>query len=130
MLIQLSASCVPQSLRTVALTDRNHLPRYWATIWLAVAGAHWARSTQITRLRYLDGLYEHAGRLFGANALDEALSTVDESKLADILESWFMSLRNQTVATRSMRIDGRPGLALSGRQSHGCRSLVTHQCVR
>lgn len=101
MLIRINSSRIPQPLHGIAQTDRYRCPRYWATIWLLVAGAHWARSTQTMRLRYIDSLYEHADRLFGVNALDDALSSADDDTLADILESWFMCLRNQTVATRS-----------------------------
>lgn len=64
----------------------NFLPRYWAAIWLTVAGAHWARSTQTIRLRDIDNLYQDADRLFRVNALDDPLSSLDEVRLADIFD--------------------------------------------
>lgn len=110
MFVQISTSAVPRALRGVALVDHNHLPRYWAAVWLVVAGSQWAMSTQTLRLRYVENLYEHADRVFKANALDDALSELDDHRLADILESWFVSLRNQPVATRSNEARWQTGL--------------------
>lgn len=111
MFVQVSADAVPRALRGVALVDSNHIPRFWAAVWLIVAGAQWAMSTQTMRLRYVENLYEHADRAFEANALDDALSELDDARLADILESWFVSLRNQPVATRSNEDRWQTGLA-------------------
>ncbi|WP_248295532.1 hypothetical protein [Paraburkholderia sp. UYCP14C] len=94
MFVRVSADVVPRALRGVALVDDNHVPRYWAAVWLVVAGSQWAMSTQSMRLRYVENLYEHADQAFKANALDDALSELDDARLADILESWFVSLRN------------------------------------
>ncbi|WP_197388892.1 tyrosine-type recombinase/integrase [Ralstonia pseudosolanacearum] len=111
MFAQVDAEVVPRMLRGVVLVDSNHVPRYWAAVWLLVAGAQWATSTQTMRLRYIENLYEHADRAFKANALDDALSELDDSRLADILESWFVSLRNQPVATRSNEDRWQTGLS-------------------
>ncbi|WP_224082973.1 tyrosine-type recombinase/integrase, partial [Cupriavidus laharis] len=111
MFVQVSAVAVPRALQGVALVDSNHMPRYWAAVWLVIAGAQWATSTQAMRLRYIENLYEHADRSFQTNALDDALSDLDDSRLADILESWFVSLRNQPVATRSNEARWQTGLA-------------------
>jgi integrase len=111
MFVQIGTEGVPRSLRGVALVDSNHVPRYWAAVWLVVAGSQWATSTQTMRLRYVENLYEHADRAFKANALDDALSELDDARLGDILESWFVSLRNQPVATRSNEDRWQTGLA-------------------
>jgi len=111
MFIQIGTRAVPPILRGVVLVDSNHIPRYWSAVWLLVAGSQWATSTQTARLRYIENLYEHADRTFKINALDNALSELDEARLADILESWFVSLRNQPVATRSNEDRWQTGLA-------------------
>lgn len=111
MFVQIDANTVPRVLRGVALVDSNHIPRYWAAAWLVVAGSQWATSTQTMRLRYVENLYEHADCTFKTNALDDALSELDDARLADILESWFVSLRNQPVATRSNEDRWETGLA-------------------
>jgi hypothetical protein len=99
MFVQIGAVVVPRALHGVLLVDSNHVPRYWAAVRLVIAASQWATSTQTMRLRYIENLYEHADRSFKANALDDALAGLDEARLADILESWFVSLRNQPVAS-------------------------------
>lgn len=54
-----------------------------------------AASSQIKKLRHIENLYGHADRLFGSHALDDALGSLNDAVLADILESWFISIRNQ-----------------------------------
>lgn len=94
--------------------QRLNAPNYHNSKWLYGklhrCPLNWARSTQTMRLRHIDNLYDHAHRLFKANALDDALSGLDDVKLADILESWFMSLRNQSVVTRSNEDRWQTGL--------------------
>ncbi len=110
MFTQLNAEIIPQQLRGVALVGTNQMPRYWPNIWILMAGHDWATSTQTVRLRYVESLYEHADRLWRPNVLDDALSALDGQALADILESWFISLRNQAVQTRSNEARWRTGL--------------------
>ncbi|MGY6254735.1 site-specific integrase [Paraburkholderia caledonica] len=110
MFVQIGAVVVPRALQGVLLVDSNHVPRYWAAVWLVIAASQWATSTQTMRLRYIENLYEHADRSFKANALDDALAGLDEARLADILESWFVSLRNQPVAGSSNEDRWRTGL--------------------
>ncbi|MBC3871925.1 hypothetical protein [Undibacterium oligocarboniphilum] len=40
-------------------------------------------------------MYQHADGLHGHGALDNALGTLNDRNLAVILESWFISIRNQ-----------------------------------
>lgn len=111
MFVQIRAEVVPWVVRGSVLVDSNHIPRYWSAVWLLVVGSQWATSTQTVRLRYIENLYEHADRAFKINALDDALCALDDARLADILESWFVSLRNQPVATRSNEDRWQTGLA-------------------
>jgi integrase len=99
MIIQLSGPHVPDSLSGPLLVDEYGLPRYWAVVWSAALTGALAESTQIKKLRYIDNLYRHADELLGYAALDDALGTLNDSHLAQILESWFISIRNQVRTT-------------------------------
>ena len=68
-------------------------------------------STHTKKLRYIDDLYSHADRLRGKHALDDALASLNEATLAEILESWFVSIRNRSTATRSDEKRWQTGLA-------------------
>jgi integrase len=95
MLSQLSNAFVPASLSGPVLLDQHGLPRYWATVWSAASAGQLADSTHLKKLRYIENLYVHAESLRGPGALDDALGSLDDMALAEILESWFVSIRNQ-----------------------------------
>lgn len=96
MLNVLTDPQVPASLRGVLLVDNVHrLPRYWACIWALMSNHDLAASSQVKKLRYIESLYDHADRQFGTSALDDALGQLNETALSKILESWFISIRNQ-----------------------------------
>ncbi|MEX3934591.1 tyrosine-type recombinase/integrase [Paraburkholderia phymatum] len=99
MFRQLNSSLVPAALRGPVLVDKTGIPRYWSAIWSATSIAQLASSTLTQKLRYVENLYQHADDLIGANALDDALSGFDDQALAAILESWFISIRNQPAVT-------------------------------
>ena len=99
MLIQLSDRTVPRSLRGPALIDNHGLPRFWATVWSTMSAAQLADSTHLKKLRHIETLYQHADTLFGISSLDDALGTLQDDRLASILESWFVSIRNQPRTT-------------------------------
>jgi integrase len=96
---QLFGVAVPSSLRGPVLLDGIGLPRYWAAVWSTMTATELADSTHTKKLRYLEDLYQHAAGLGGPNALDDALSDLDADVLAQILESWFVSIRNRPVVT-------------------------------
>lgn len=99
MFIQLSHANVPRRLRGPILIDTFGFPRYWAAVWSTAATAEFAESTHIKKLRYIENLYCHADQLLGQSALDDALGALDEQRLATILESWFVSIRNRPNTT-------------------------------
>jgi integrase len=105
MIIQLNDCQVPRSLRGPVLIDASGLPRYWAAVWSTAAAGALADSSHLKKLRYLENLYQHADELRGCGALDDALASLDELALGQILESWFVSIRNkpQTTATDETR---------------------------
>lgn len=95
MIIQLDNSQVPPSLRGPVLVDSKGLPRYWASVWSTATAGALADSTHLKKLRYLDSLYQHADELCGYGGLDDALASLDDATLGQILESWFISIRNK-----------------------------------
>ena len=108
--LQLSDSLVPGQLRSVTLVGESAIPRYWANVWLIMSMGHLAESTQTGKLRYIEDLYQHADRILGPNGLDNALAGVDDGALADVLESWFVSIRNRPRATRADELRWHAGL--------------------
>jgi integrase len=102
---------VPVALHGPLLTDQSGLPRYWSAIWSAVSSGQLAASTHTKKLRYIEDLYAHADRLLGKHALDDALGSLNETALAEILESWFVSIRNRPTIARSDEKRWQMGLA-------------------
>lgn len=103
---------VPGPLRGALLVDGDHqLPRYWATVWALMANHDLAASSQVKKLRCIENLYGHADRMFGNHALDDALGSMNDVVLADILESWFISIRNQPSVGPADESRWRTGLA-------------------
>jgi hypothetical protein len=100
LLQQIYNPLVPVALHGPLLTDQSGLPRYWSAIWSVVSSGQLAASTHTKKLRYIEDLYAHADRLFGKHALDDGLGSLNETALAEILESWFVSIRNRSTVTR------------------------------
>lgn len=112
MLNVLADPQVPASLRGALLVDDVHrLPRYWASVWALMSSHDLAASSQVKKLRYIESLYSHADRQFGTHALDDALGCLDDVLLAEILESWFISIRNQSSVGPADESRWRAGLA-------------------
>lgn len=101
---------IPLSLRGPVLLDEVGLPRYWAAVWSTMSSSRLAASTHAKKLRYLENLYQHAAGIGGPYALDDALGALDDQALAEILESWFVSIRNQSVVTGADEKRWRTGL--------------------
>lgn len=99
MFYKLRDGGLPRSLRQELLIDHALLPRYWAVVWGVLSLGALAPATRVKKLRQLERLYCHVDRLYGAGALDTALGTLDLVALAGMLESWFVSIRNQAVTS-------------------------------
>lgn len=111
MLYLLTDPLVPASLRGALLVDDvQRLPRYWAGVWALMSNQDLAASSQVKKLRYVENLYGHADRLFGSHSLDDALGSLSDVVLADILESWFISIRNQPSVGQADEARWRAGL--------------------
>ncbi|MEN3032026.1 tyrosine-type recombinase/integrase [Chromobacterium amazonense] len=111
MYLDLSHGTLPRVLRSGVLVDPgSRLPRYWSVVWNSIFAGELADSTRAGKLRAIDALYQHADVLRGPGALDDALGQLDHVALADILESWFVSIRNRPAASRSDELRWQTGL--------------------
>lgn len=86
---------IPQVLREPALFDENGLPRYWATVWSLYQTSDLASSTKRKALGHVEALYQFSENLHGLGILDDALFNVDIETLGELLEAYFVSIRNQ-----------------------------------
>ena len=110
MITQLSDPLIPPSLSGPVLLDQHGLPRYWASVWSTASIGHLAGSTHLKKLRSVGNLYKHADEIHGHGALDDALATLNDHSLAEILESWFISIRNQPQTTAADETRWQTGL--------------------
>ncbi|NHZ44147.1 hypothetical protein F1609_28855 [Massilia sp. CCM 8693] len=89
-----------------------------------------ADSTHIKKLRYIDNLYQHGDALRGHGALDDALGTLNDGDLAEILESWFISIRNQPATTESDETRWQVGLSFVTSVVAWIAKSDTHKTLR
>lgn len=112
MLLQLADPHVPHPLHGPLLIDSVHgLPRYWAAVWSMLEGSSLARSSLTKKLRQIESLYAHTDLVFGPSFLDNALGTVNDALLSDMLDSWFISIKNQSDIGPSDEARWRAGLS-------------------
>lgn len=109
MFKRLSVEGLPARLQGPLLLDDQSVPRYWATVWSILTLNDAALSTQEKRLRYVEDLYRHADRQFGSGALDEALGSLSQHRLTEILETWFISIANQATNASSDELRWQTG---------------------
>lgn len=81
------------------LVDGCGLPRYWSTVWTLFHGSSFALSTLGTKLEHIDALYRHAESM--RCNLDDALADLNLECLGNILEAFFVHLRNVPRPTAS-----------------------------
>lgn len=81
------------------LLDANGLPRYWATVWAALVAYHLEPATVSIKLRHIESLYHFADQLHGNGHLDDCLANIDIAKIGDLLEAYFICLRNRPDIT-------------------------------
>jgi len=85
---------IPHVLREPALFDEGGLPRYWATVWSMYYTSDLASSSKRKVLGHVEALYQFSETLHGPGILDDALFSVDIEKLGELLEAYFVSIRN------------------------------------
>jgi integrase len=88
--------------RQPVLVDKQGLPRYWAAVWALLHTGGLASSTVLDKLRHIEAVYDHAHSI--DHELDDALANLDFEALSEILESYFVTLRNVPKPTQSALI--------------------------
>jgi len=81
--------------KTLALVDRQMLPRYWATVWTIFHAGGLAPSTHKRKLSDIEALYEHAEQT--NVCLDDLIARLDLDAIGHVLEAFFISLKNLPV---------------------------------
>lgn len=82
---------VPPSFAIVDPVRR--MPRFWATAWSLTLGVKTrAKNTLKLKLRHVDAFYAFCDERFGLDSFNEALSTRDHDRVAQMLEAFFLSL--------------------------------------
>jgi integrase len=76
------------------LTDQSGLPRFWAAAWTLIIGGSLANSTLKDRLANIESFYLNAESGREPGILDDALGALDLSLLEELLEAYFITLRN------------------------------------
>jgi len=102
---------VPISLKAPALTDAWGLPRYWVTVWALISARDLAESTEIKQLRYIEALYVFCDSLHGDGYLDDTLGACRIADLSNLLEAYFVSLKNRPEITQASEIQWKTGLS-------------------
>jgi integrase len=95
MLIYINNAALPPNLHEPCLVDKNHIPRFWAIVWSSFHLNDAALNTKIKKLSYIENLYIFADNLLGPGALDKAVASANIESLSQILEGFFMSIRNK-----------------------------------
>lgn len=108
--LQFSSPEIPESLRLPVLTGQSGIPRYWVTVWSTLSLHDLAPSTAAKKLRYLEALYVYADSVYGPDSLDEAIGRVDMDILGNLLEGYFVSLRNRVVVNGETEFQWQTGL--------------------
>ena len=93
---QFRSAQLPKALSHPILVDANGLPRYWATIWGVLRSHELELSTEAKKLRYIESFYIFADDLHESGYLDTILGRLDLSSIGDIMEAYFISLRNRS----------------------------------
>lgn len=84
----------------VIVDPQRLLPRYWATAWvLATNGSSLSYNTQKTRLRHLDAFYQFVDERYGADALDDAISSRDAERVQLYVEGFYYALTSDAPHT-------------------------------
>lgn len=98
MLVNLR-SLTPPSLSGPTLVDGLGLPRFWAAVWASFMPTDLAPATVGKELGQLERFYQHADALLGPGGLDNALADFDVESLRNVLEGYFLSIRNSSSIT-------------------------------
>ena len=105
-----AATELHQVFRSPVLLDHVGLPRYWATAWASLNSRDLAPSTESKKLRYIEALYVFADELNSPGFLDDCLSNCNLGEIGNLLEAYFISLRNREKLTEAAEKQWQTGL--------------------
>ncbi|GCF86317.1 hypothetical protein GSbR_29170 [Geobacter sp. SVR] len=88
---------IPSALSGPLLVDELGLPRYWSTVWTTLFLSNLEHSTQTQKLRFIELLYSFADEMNGPGSLDDMLGNLDIVGLGQVLEAFFVSIRNRSL---------------------------------
>lgn len=91
----------PSVLNQPLLIGGNLLPRFWSVVWTEIAMGSLSDNTKIAKLRCIEDFYKFVDSMHGDGSLDDALGFADFKFLSEMLESYFISLRNKSNRTFS-----------------------------
>lgn len=97
--VKMLAKLRPAGLGGPILVNESGLPRYWPTVWLSLRPADHSDSTIIKLLGHIDSFYRYAEATIGAGAIEDAIAYCNLECLLDVLEGYFLSLRDRRPLT-------------------------------
>lgn len=95
---------LPTSLNRPILVDENGLPRYWPVIWSALFTHNLELTSETAKLRHIESLYLFADKIKQTGYLDDMISNLNIVAIGDLLEAFFIQLRNQSKVTGATEI--------------------------
>ncbi|MDX1914053.1 MAG: tyrosine-type recombinase/integrase [Methylophilus sp.] len=95
---------LPTNLNRPILVDENGLPRYWSVIWSSIYTHNLELNSETAKLRHIESLYLFADKI-KLGYLDDIISGLDIVAIGDLLEAYFIQLRNQSNITGATEIN-------------------------
>lgn len=81
------------------LVNSCGIPRFWATVWQCFLPADHARSTTAKTLRHIESLYGYIYTAANVAEFEDALGHCDMGYLINVLQGYFLFLRNRSPLT-------------------------------
>lgn len=92
---------LPVSLRKPILVDADGFPRFWLIVWSSLFTNDLKDTTIKVKLSYIEYLYQFTENLKYPGYLDNILSDINISEIGNLLEAYFIHLRNQEKITEA-----------------------------
>jgi hypothetical protein len=92
---------LPVSLRKPILVDADGFPRYWLIVWSSLFTYDLKDTTIKVKFSYIEYLYQFTENLKCPGYLDNILSDINISEIGNLLEAYFIHLRNQEKITEA-----------------------------
>lgn len=93
----LSQTHIPESLTGHLVVNEHGIPRFWATVWVSLDGAHLAESSLRKKLNQFDQFYNAVKCQTGSDCLDQLISDMEIRQISQALEGFMIQLQNEAV---------------------------------